>query len=96
MYGLTSEEIQELRSDLDREEDGLTALERRAIINAARAGNTAALRMIEKAYARAGASRSVARADLAELRALGPVSDPENAESARALADLTQFLKGLK
>lgn len=96
MHGMTQDEIGQIQADMDRDEDGFSELERRLVINAARAGNVAAIRHLEQAMARAGAPRSAARENLKQLRQMGPVPEPNDLESDRALEDLKTFLKGLE
>jgi hypothetical protein len=97
MYGLTEAEMQGMLADVDRPADGLSVLEMRLIVNAARSGVPAALRIIDEATAQQGFSRSRRRAVAADLRALGPAAEtPQPAEYLTALRSLHQFLTGVQ
>lgn len=91
MYGLTDQELAALEVNADRIESGLSPLERRFILNAARAGNTEAIRVVERLLVGAGYSRAASREKIAALR-----TGADTADDRRAFDTFMQTIQGLK
>lgn len=96
MYGLSTLEMEQLEAEVDEGPDDeivpLGPLMAKLLIGAVRAGNTEAMRYLDRVMAHDGVPRNQRRQKIHGLKALGPVKT----DDTRAYNDLMKFLKGLQ